>query len=441
MKQMNIKFLKNIDATDKSGIKNMLLKPFSMIISLLYTPLLLSYLGDEQYGLWATVLSVISWINYFDLGIGLGLRNLLTKELTEQQYEKAKKSVSTAYIVLGMISGILLLALIVMVFVLNWREIFNTTIDMRYPLLITFVFLVVNFVLALSNTLLYALHLSEQVAFRNCLVQLMNLLGLIILKATTQPSLIYMSILFGITSSIIYVANSIKIFSRHNYLCPSVRCFEKKKISEITKVGFKFFGIQLSGLLLYSVDRLIVTHFFGPAEVTDIDVANKIFSLGATFLAALMVPYLSRTTEALEKGNISWIRTAIKKMYTVYGLCALAYVVLAIFFEPLAKIYVGKDLDFQPGLILTMCLYYLFYSFVTVNTPFINGTGKLNGQLILSLSTGALSIPLAIFLGVNCGMGPVGVKLSTVIMLFIGAVFYPINLQCILRKEEKRILE
>ena len=81
-----------IDQTQKSSLINMALKPISMILALVYTPLLLSYLGDEKYGLWSTVISVISWINYCDIGIGQGLRNLLSKELTQKQIEKAKKS-------------------------------------------------------------------------------------------------------------------------------------------------------------------------------------------------------------------------------------------------------------------------------------------------------------------------------------------------------------
>ena len=42
---------------EKSLIKSasiaVLLRPISVLISLVYTPMMLSYLGDEQYGLWA----------------------------------------------------------------------------------------------------------------------------------------------------------------------------------------------------------------------------------------------------------------------------------------------------------------------------------------------------------------------------------------------------
>ena len=447
MKNKLKKLLGNkIDATDISGIKNLLLKPLNMILSLLYTPLLLSYLGKESYGLWSTILTVINWINYFDLGIGLGLRNLLTKELTAKQYEKAKKSVSTAYVILSSISLLILTVLIVLVFTLDWFNLFNTSIDVRIPLLITFVFLCINFVLALCNQLFYALQLSERVAFRSTIAQLLNLVGVFVLSKTAEPNLIYMAILFGATSSVIHIFNMIGVFKKHSYLRPNFKLFDRKKIPQITNVGFAFFAIQLSGLLLYSMDHILITHFLGPEEIPPVDVANKIFSLGCTFLAALLVPYLSRTTEALEQGNFKWIRRAIKKMYILYAVVAAAYVVLAVFFRFFAGLYLkiggnSVDLIFSTGLIITMFLHYLFYSFVTINTPFINGTGKLTFQMILSLASGILCVPLAIFLGVTCNLGVVGIKLATVIMLAIGAVAYPINLHNILKREEKKYNE
>ena len=100
---------KKISGTEKSGFINMLIKPISMVISLIYTPMLLAFLGDEKYGLWATLLSIINWINYFDVGIGNGLRNLLSKEIASKDYDEAQKSVSTAYIVLSGISLVVLI--------------------------------------------------------------------------------------------------------------------------------------------------------------------------------------------------------------------------------------------------------------------------------------------------------------------------------------------
>ena len=93
---------------ERSGLISALLKPVGMVLSLIYTPMLLHYLGSEKYGLWATILSVISWINYFDVGIGNGLRNTVTANIEAGEYAEAKKNVSTAYVILSGVSFVIL---------------------------------------------------------------------------------------------------------------------------------------------------------------------------------------------------------------------------------------------------------------------------------------------------------------------------------------------
>ena len=184
--------------------------------------------------------------------MGQGLRNLLAKELSVEMLEDAKKSISTAYVVLTMISSIILLVTICLVFSLNWYNIFSTEIDMRMPLAISFVYICLNFVLALSNTLLYALQLSEQIALRNCMVQVLNIVGLLVLNRLTDGSLVWLSILFGSTTMIIYIGNTIRIFQKYKFLKPSAFCFTMSKIPEICNVGIKFFIIQLACIGLFT---------------------------------------------------------------------------------------------------------------------------------------------------------------------------------------------
>lgn len=42
-------------------------------------PIMIKYLGAEQFGIWATMLTLITWVMLFDFGIGNGLKINLVK--------------------------------------------------------------------------------------------------------------------------------------------------------------------------------------------------------------------------------------------------------------------------------------------------------------------------------------------------------------------------
>lgn len=437
---MKIKLLSKISVTEKSGAINMLIKPISMLISIVYTPLLLAFLGDEKYGLWATLLSVINWINYFDVGIGNGLRNLLSKEIAEDEKGEAKKSVSTAYTIISGIALIVFVVLMVSVFAMDWKTLFSTKIDMRLPLLISFAFICVNFVLALSNTLLYALQKSERVSIRACLVQAINLVGVLLLGHLIDGSLVAMSVLFGVSTFVVYLYNTVHIFAKYNYLRPSVRYFEKEKIHQICNVGIKFFAIQIFCLMLFTVDNLLITHYFGAAEVTPFSIVNKVFNTAYSLFAAFLVPYWSRSAVAFAEKDYSWVKNAIRKVFMFFLMFFMGYILLAIIFDPLVTVWLGRKLQYQSSLVPVMCAFYSLYSLSGFITSFTNGSGKINVQLVVFAIAGILNIPFSIYLGVTRNLGTLGIRLATTILMLFVVIVLAIDLYKIvseLRKESK----
>jgi O-antigen/teichoic acid export membrane protein len=425
------------DDTRKSSAINFALKPISVILGLVYTPLLLTYLGDLQYGLWSTILSIISWVNYCDVGVGNGLRNVLAKALSLKDFEKAKKAISTAYIVLTGISSFLLLISMILLFSLDWHSIFNTDIDMRMPLGISFAFICMNFVLALSNTIFYSIQSSHSVAIRHCIIQFLNIVGILFLIKYTHSSLVLISILFGSTTAVIYISNTIMLVKKYNYMRIAFVLFDKTTVSGIANLGIRFFIIQIACLALYTVDNLLITNMFGGEAVTPYNIAYRVFFTAYAFLNALCIPYWSKTTDAMAKRDILWIKNANSHLSHVSFLFIVFFIALSMMFKTITHIWLGRDLDYPNGLIPLMCIYYCLYTIVTVKSKVINGTGYINFQMVLMVTIGSLNIPLSILLAKNCGMGVVGVKMATTILMLVAAIAYSFNLHQIVKKLEQ----
>ncbi|MFH1645781.1 MAG: hypothetical protein ABIB11_05095, partial [Candidatus Omnitrophota bacterium] len=87
---------------------------FNVIISLLNTlitiPLYLRYLGKEEYGIWLTVLGLVSYLGFSNLGIGDTMINMVTDAYARKDIKKVNTVISTAFFSYLKIVGGLLIA-------------------------------------------------------------------------------------------------------------------------------------------------------------------------------------------------------------------------------------------------------------------------------------------------------------------------------------------
>lgn len=407
------------DKLKRSMMLNIICKPVSMVISLLYTPLLLNYLGEESFGIWATILSIINWINYFDVGIGNGLRNLLTKEIEENNAEGAQQSVSTAYVALSVISGITFVVGSIIILLLNCYMVFNTAVNVKPTLYISFTFICINFILALCKNKLYAMHQAEKVGYMSVLVQIINLTGIFYLSLIGSGNLLAVAIVVGVSGLIVNLLFSGHVWRMHNYLIPRLKKISKDKLSSICNVGIKFFVIQMAALILYTTDNLIITNVFGPSHVTPYHTAYAAFGIINGLFAAMLAPLWSRYTVAMVNKDFRWIKKSIISLDKMLVPVGILLIVCVYFFKSISIIWLKKELIYDKGLIACVGIYCFLMIWGSIYATVMNGMGQLNLQLILSVFTAVLNIPLSIFFGKTMQMHTTGVLFATIICMLI----------------------
>ena len=76
---------------------SLVFKIINMGVAFLTIPILLEYLDKEQYGIWATLFSLVNIIFFIDGGIGNGLKTKLSEAISKNQITEARQYISTAY--------------------------------------------------------------------------------------------------------------------------------------------------------------------------------------------------------------------------------------------------------------------------------------------------------------------------------------------------------
>ena len=85
---------------DRIIIKNVtlsfIIKAVALLVSFFSAPAFIGYFdNDIVLGVWYTLLSVLTWVLSFDLGIGNGVRNNLVKAFSDRDEKEAKGIISS----------------------------------------------------------------------------------------------------------------------------------------------------------------------------------------------------------------------------------------------------------------------------------------------------------------------------------------------------------
>lgn len=416
-------------------------KGTSLFLSMLYVPLFLECLDKTRYGIWVTIMSLVNWIGFFDIGIGQGLRNLLAKSLAEENYIEAKKVVSTAYVAM-----ILIFAFIMVIFVfiypfINWYKIFNAPVDMASEIntliLIVVLMMCMNFILGIFKSVLLAYQMPDVTSNMNLAIQSISLLTIFIFYLSGKiSSLIGIGSILVIIPVLVYVFYTFKYFrGRFKRVLPSLRFFEKKMVRQILTLGAAFFIIQISNLFLFQSNNIIISNIIGPEAVPEYYIVNKYLSILLFAFTIITTPFWSAVTDAYTKKDIAWIKNVKSKLVRIYCGFVLLAIVMIIISPLFFNIWLGDKMEISTYLVILLSVFLLLQMYSNIFLSIINGIGKIKLQFYISILLPFIYVPLAIVMGKSVGI--YGVVISGIIMMLIYVIIYPIQYYKIISNENK----
>jgi len=417
-------------------------KALAIGLSYLLVPLTIGYLNIEQYGIWMTLLSVMSWVAFFDIGLGNGLRNKLTKALAVNNIKLAKIYVSTAYVAISFIAFIFFVILIFLLPFTPWNKIFNTTsvsnIELSKVVFVVGFFFLFNFVLSLCRQIFYAYQQASFATMGQLLLNLFALTTTYLLIHYTSGRLLYLGVCYGLSMVSSSLLLTYYFYKKHNEVIPSVRYVDLSKVREITSLGVKFFIIQMAVLIIFATDNMIITQVLGPTQVTPYNVVFKLFSIITVGHTILVTPLWSAYTDAYAKGDIRWIRNTLKKLNILMIPIIIGVLILIIFARNIINIWVGSNIKFSHLLVAFMGIYAVISVWNNIYAYFLNGIGKIKLPMVISTFAAIGNVPLSIYFAKTLQFGNTGVILGTIVCLSPGVIFGPLQTWYIIHVKNKQ---
>ena len=423
----------------KNSSLGIIYKAINMIIVFVTIPLLLNYLEEELYGIWVTIFSLVNIFFFVDGGIGNGLKTKLSESLSIKNYKLSNEYISSAYFSISIISTLVLVFSFFLVSNLEFKEIFNSSLsnnELTKVFISTLILITISFVLNLYKPLYYANQKASKVELASLLYQLIILMLISNFIKFYPKDLLTISLIYGGANIFVSLLFTYYFFKENSKLKLSFKFFKRNRTKELMGLSIYFFIIQLSLIVIFTTDNLIISYFIGPSEVASYDVVYKLFQVFVTFSVIFQDPLWALYSDAYQKKDFHWIIKTLKKLNILFFIFIVLIVILYFFAKPIVYIWTQKDLNISNYLIMFMSFYVIVRAYGIIYMNFLNSIGNIKFQTLLFVFGALINIPLSIFFIDYLNFGNAGVILATTISLLSLSIALPIQTFKILKSKK-----
>lgn len=394
-------------------------------MQLLLVTLTLRCLGVYNNGIWLILSSILVWIDMLDIGLGNGLRNRLATDLAHNDKITARKDISTTLSMLIIIVIPIIIVAYIIIYSIDLYNILNID-KTRVPNLnnisvISITLVCVTFILKITNNVYMALQLP---AISNIITTIGNTLGValtFILYLNNCKSLFEVVFVNTVSPLITYIISYyITFYVKYKWMKPSIYFFDKSTLKHILSLGIKFFILQIAGIILFTSSNILISKILSPSEVTPYQICYKYFSILYMPFTVIVTPYWSATTDAFERGDITWIIQSINKIKKVLLILLLLSIIMILIANYVYTAWIGSNIQISFEMNILMALYIMLLLLSSSYSTILNGMGILNIQLVFTSISAIAYIPIAFYMGNILGL--YGIIMALIVVNLPGTI-------------------
>jgi|SRR6266850_214437 len=396
---------------------NLISRVVTTAMNFVTLPITVRYLGNEGYGLMIAISSVVGWLQFANMGIGLGLQNALTEETAKTNRQAQRELVSTAAIsLLGIGSALLIVGLALFPFI-DWLKVFPPTTsrfvnEIPWAVLIVFFGFTSTIVLGFVGPVYAARQELHLASIQGLVISLLTLIGTVVAVYYRWGLVGIVLCTIGITASMQWAFAIWNLYGRNiSELRPRWSATTRSAWSRIFKNGLSFFLLQICNIAFFQLDAFLITHFLSAEQVTPYSVAQKVFLQTAGIFAIVSGSLWAAYGHAKAQGDSLWIRRTHQKMVKVFllffGCLTVAMIIAG---HTLLALWVGATAAPSALLILAIALYFCIREWTALHAILLNGLNVIHPQVSALAVTAILTLILDLILVQH--LGSIGLALG-----------------------------
>ena len=391
-------FLRNV------GLSTVL-KLSTFVLQFAMLPLFMKVLGKGEYGVWVVLQSLVIWVMVLELGIGKGLRNKLIESLGVGDDRLAGRYLSSTLFGQLVLWGLIACVLVVFLFLMDlplalWLRSSTDDRTIAWSVFFCFLTFVLTQLSGVVHAILYAKHWNSATALVGFAASIGLFFYLLLSdclgRGVTLPQL----------AALGYAIQSSYLFRWFPSLVPRWSEASWGIFLEVARVGISFLLIEITYMVIFMTDRLIVLLTLGPVMVAEYDVVLRLSALATTGFSLCIGPIWALSGTAWAKRDQAMMLRLWRIVTALMIPFGVVSIVIGIAMNPLIQLLIDRSITISPMVRGTMVVYTWVVIWGSAYASLLNGMGRTKEQIYCSIIASLLNIPLGIWL---CGVGGFGI--------------------------------
>jgi O-antigen/teichoic acid export membrane protein len=364
------------------------------LLMVLTTPILLSSLGVQQYGVWVLIQTLIGFLGVMQFGLGDAMIKYISQYRAVNDYQSINRiinCITLLYFLFAIIAALILYLIspIIVKFLLDGLNNSNYIFIVK----VTSISLFFSFMLQ-NNLSIFKGYERYDIA---SIVMMVHLIGV----NTTSILLIFLG--FGLLSLVIgllvnvllvYIISTIIVYKKIGFNFKIITDF--KAYSDISSFSLYAWLHSLAGIVFSYGDRFVVSGLLGTSSLAYYSISIQVASQAHSLLAKVFSYVFPMISKLREKGLFDEAKSIYFKYmnYTIISSLVLGLIIYIFSFQIL-EIWLGFEFAENSYKILqTLSLVYAVMGSTIIPHYFLNGFGYVKFNALFGWVLGLLSLLL-----------------------------------------------
>jgi O-antigen/teichoic acid export membrane protein len=352
-------------------------------------PFVLRTLGPEEFGAWATLVSLVYFAGFLDFGFGNGTMNLVAAARGRGATEEIAAILHESRRVLAKVGACLALVVLISLPLVPWYHLLGMPVEMardcRLASAAVLFSIVVAVPLNLANPVQLGLGHGER-AFRwQAAGQLLALVA-VVSMSFVGAGLTALTLAAVSTPLLASACNTLSLW-RDPAIRSSARLSRQVDVAaRIRHEGSLFFVMQLAAALAFSADLPLISALRDPTQAGVYAIVQRLFSVIPIGLSLVWAPLWPIYRQALASGDHKWVlRTLRRSLLLSVIVSTIAALVLGFGYDRIIKFWLHHPQAVSGSLLAGFAIWSVIHAIGSSIATFFNAASIMRYQIIVAL--------------------------------------------------------